>query len=127
MQSAAPKWGISLEEPRVKASVWVSAQIRTCGLLTLPAVVRRRGDPDAGSILIRLDRLDGTSIVMSQSRDAEGRQVWLMRNDALPMPDPGDRNALGCAPGRCLRLAALGRLCRTRLPSRQLENRHYSK
>ncbi len=88
MQPAAPKWGISLEEPRVKASVWVSAQIRTCGLLTLPAVVRRRGDPDAGSILIRLDRLDGTSIVMSQSRDAEGRQVWLMRNDALPMPDP---------------------------------------
>ncbi|MEQ8322135.1 MAG: DUF1491 family protein [Rhodospirillales bacterium] len=77
-----------MEEPRVKASVWVSAQIRTCGLLTLPAVVRRRGDPDAGSILIRLDRLDGTSIVMSQSRDAEGRQVWLMRNDALPMPDP---------------------------------------
>lgn len=83
-----PVWGKSLEEPRVKASIWVSAQIRMCGLLALPAVVRRRGDPDAGSILIRLDRLDGHSVLLSQSRDAEGRQVWMSRNGAAPMPDP---------------------------------------
>ena len=76
-----------MEEPRVKASLWVSAQIRTCGLQALPAVVRRRGDPDAGSILIRLDRLNGQSVVLSQSRDAQGRQVWMGSNDAEPMPD----------------------------------------
>jgi hypothetical protein len=76
-----------VEEPRVKASLWVSAQIRTCGLQALPAVVRRRGDPDAGSILIRLDRLNGQSVVLSQSRDAQGRQVWMGSNDAEPMPD----------------------------------------
>lgn len=76
-----------MEEPRVKAALWVSAQVRMCGLLTLPAVVRRRGDPDAGSILIRLDRLDGYSVLLSQSRDAEGRQVWMMSNGAEPLPD----------------------------------------
>ena len=52
-----------MEEPRVKASIWISAQIRRCSQMALPAVVRRRGDPDAGSILIRLDRLDGFSIL----------------------------------------------------------------
>lgn len=56
--------------------------------MALPAVVRRRGDPDAGSILIRLDRLDGSSVLLSQSRDAEGRQVWMSRNGAEPIPDP---------------------------------------
>ncbi len=76
-----------MEEPRVKASFWVSAQVRMCGLLALPAVVRRRGDPDAGSILMRLDRLDGHSVLLSQSRDAEGRQVWMGSNGAAPMPD----------------------------------------
>lgn len=76
-----------MEEPRVKASIWVSAQVRMCGLLALPVVVRRRGDPDAGSILIRLDRVDGYSVLLSQSRDAEGRQVWMMGNDAEPLAD----------------------------------------
>lgn len=77
-----------MEEPRVKASIWISAQIRRCSQLALPAVVRRRGDPDAGSILIRLDRLDGFSILLSQSRDASGNAAWLQSGGAEPMPDP---------------------------------------
>lgn len=76
-----------MEEPRVKASVWISAQIRMCDLRALPAVVRRRGDADAGSILIRLDKLDGHSVLLSQSRDAEGRPAWLQSSGAAPLPD----------------------------------------
>jgi len=76
-----------LEEPRVKASLWVSAQVRTCNLQALPAVVRRRGDADAGSVLLRLDRLDGYSVLLSQSRDAEGRRAWLMSNAKGAVPD----------------------------------------
>lgn len=40
-------------------------------------MVRRRGDNDAGSILIIVDRLDGTSYVLSQIRDADGVRNWL--------------------------------------------------
>ncbi|MBO6519794.1 MAG: DUF1491 family protein [Rhodospirillales bacterium] len=76
-----------MEEPRVKASVWISAQIRMCGLMTLPAVVRRRGDADAGSILIKLDRLDGHSVLLSQSRDAQGKPAWLQWSGEVPLPD----------------------------------------
>jgi len=76
-----------VEEPRVKASLWVSAQVRMCNLMALQAVVRRRGDADAGSILLRLDRLDGHSILLSQSRDAEGRRAWLMSNANGAVPD----------------------------------------
>ncbi len=40
-------------------------------------MVMRRGDPDAGSIIIRLDRLDGTCVLLSQIRDANGERCWL--------------------------------------------------
>ena len=76
-----------MDEPRIKASIWIAAQIRMCNLDTMQAVVRRRGDPDAGSILIRLDRLNGTSVILSQSRDAQGQRVWLMASGPEPLAD----------------------------------------
>lgn len=66
-----------MREPSLKAGIWVSAQIRTCDISALPAMVRRKGDPDAGSIILKLDRLDGTSVVLSQSRDGAGARTWL--------------------------------------------------
>ena len=71
------KKGDILSEPALKAGLWVSALIRTCDINSIPAVVRRRGDPDAGSIVLRLDRLNGRSEVLTQIRDAEGRRCWL--------------------------------------------------
>lgn len=78
-----------MAEPSLKAGIWISAHIRLCDLQSLPAVVRRRGDPDAGSILIRLDRLNGTSKLLSQVRDANGRRCWFLAlgKDAAPDAD----------------------------------------
>lgn len=76
-----------MHEPAVKAGLWISSQIRICDINAIPAFVRRRGDPDAGSILIRLDRLDGRSIVLSQIRDAEGQRKWLMATGPEPVDD----------------------------------------
>ncbi len=58
-----------------------------CGLMALPVVVRRRGDADAGSILIRIDRMDGHSVLLSQSRDSDGRPAWLQTSGETPIPD----------------------------------------
>ena len=76
-----------MHEAAVKAGLWVSAQVRMCDINAMPAVVSRRGDPDAGSILLRLDRLDGHSVVLSQARDADGRRCWLMATGSEPVPD----------------------------------------
>ena len=54
----------------------------------MQAVVRRRGDPDAGSIILRLDKLNGYSKVLSQSRDAAGNRSWLIANGGEPLSDP---------------------------------------
>lgn len=69
--------GKGVREPALKAGIWINAQVRLCNQNHMSAMVRRRGDNDAGSILIIIDRLDGTSYVLSQIRDADGVRNWL--------------------------------------------------
>ncbi|MBT6093493.1 MAG: DUF1491 family protein [Rhodospirillaceae bacterium] len=76
-----------MTEARLKAEIWIRAQIRMCDQALLPAVIRRKGDPDAGAILIKLDRLDGTCFVLSQVRDMEGRLTWMRATGEDPAPD----------------------------------------
>lgn len=46
---------------RLKAHVWVHAYIKICAAHGLVATVVRHGDDDAGTIFLRINRLDGTS------------------------------------------------------------------
>lgn len=75
-----------MREPALKAGIWINAQVRICNQSHMSAMVRRRGDSDAGSILIIIDRLDGTSYVLSQIRDADGARNWLKVTGAEPVP-----------------------------------------
>lgn len=45
---------------RVKAAIWVAAFIRRVNASGASAVLVRRGAEEAGPILVRIDRLDGT-------------------------------------------------------------------
>jgi hypothetical protein len=46
---------------RLKSAIWVAAWIRRCQVAGAFAVLRRRGQEDAGAIFLKVDRLDGTS------------------------------------------------------------------
>lgn len=48
---------------RLKAEIWIKAYIRRCATEGAAAVVVRHGDDDAGAIFIRINRLDGTSLL----------------------------------------------------------------
>lgn len=48
---------------RLRAEFWVKAYIRRCAIGGAPAVVVRHGDDDAGTIFIKIDRLDGTCLL----------------------------------------------------------------
>lgn len=61
---------------RLKSRIWVQAQIRLCDIANLPAYVVKRGDPDAGAVILRLNRLDGTSHLFSQARRPDGSAAW---------------------------------------------------
>jgi hypothetical protein len=61
---------------RVKAGLWVGMALRLGDSDNRPGVVLRKGDPDAGGILVVLRGRDGLS-VLSQVRAGEGDAAWL--------------------------------------------------
>ena len=46
---------------RLRSDIWVSAYLRRCGAEGVNSVLRRRGAPEAGAVLVKIDRLDGRS------------------------------------------------------------------
>jgi hypothetical protein len=46
---------------RLKSSIWVAAYLRRCNVEGVFAAVRRRGAEEAGTIFIKVSRLDGTA------------------------------------------------------------------
>ena len=68
---------MSWETSKIKASLWVQAQVRKCDLNFIPIIVRQKGDPDSGAILLKLDRGKIGSCVLSQFRDVNGDFGWM--------------------------------------------------
>ena len=62
--------------PRLKTALWVQAQVRRCDLELIPVVVARRGDPDAGSVLLKLLRRGPDEVPVSVfGAEAEAGEV----------------------------------------------------
>jgi GMP synthase (glutamine-hydrolysing) len=72
---------------RLKAEIWVKAYIRRCRVHDVMATLVRRGDADAGAVLIKLNMLENGAAVLSQTRDAEGRPVWLRATGPAPVEE----------------------------------------
>ena len=64
------------ETPRVKAGLFVSMALRLADIAGRPGAVLRRGDADAGGILLVLRGHAGLS-VLSQVRAADGKAAWM--------------------------------------------------
>jgi hypothetical protein len=62
---------------RLKAGIFVRATIRRAEVAGAAAFVVRKGSEEAGAILLKIARLDGTSMVLSQARRGEGELVWV--------------------------------------------------
>lgn len=62
---------------RVKSGLRVQALLWQLDRQAVAAVVRKKGDADSGSILLKLSYLDGTASVLSQVQDGAGQSVWM--------------------------------------------------
>jgi hypothetical protein len=65
-----------MTQARVKAGIWVQAALRLGNAAGRYGAVLRRGDADAGGILVVLRGREGLS-VLSQARAASGEVAWL--------------------------------------------------
>jgi hypothetical protein len=74
-------------EPRLKTSIIVSAALRVSTLNAIPMVVARRGDGDAGTILVKLNQLDLGCTVLAQTRTLEGEFAWIRATGKEPVSE----------------------------------------
>jgi hypothetical protein len=64
-------------QARLKSSVYVQALMRRCESAGAQAYLLRRGAEEAGAVFLKVNRLDGTFVVLARAREgAEGRLVW---------------------------------------------------
>lgn len=85
---------------RLRSDFWVSAYLRRCGSEGVVAMLRRRGAAEAGAIVIKVDRLDGTAALYGPAPqtafEARGIERLFARTHAtetLPTPDVEQRLA----------------------------------
>lgn len=75
---------------RLKASIWVKAYLRSCAVAGVSGVVVRHGDDDAGAIFIRVNRLNGASLLFGPAPaglpGAEHDRQWVAHY-AMPGTD----------------------------------------
>lgn len=63
----------------LSTDIWVAALIRRAELGGAFAVVARKGDARAGSVLVKvLNRLEGTTRLYSEATRGDGERVWMM-------------------------------------------------
>jgi hypothetical protein len=74
-------------EPRLKTSLVVQAALRVSSQRAIPMVIARRGDGDAGTILVKLNRLDLGCIVLAQTRTPKGELAWLKATGEQPVAE----------------------------------------
>jgi|SRR5690242_14633742 len=73
-----------MTQPRVKAGVWVSMALRMGNADGRFGAVLRKGDPDAGGVLVVLRGREGLS-VLSQVRSGEGDLAWMRATGPAPV------------------------------------------
>ncbi len=73
-----------MSAPRVKAGIWVQMALRMGDADGRPGAVLRKGDPDAGGVLVVLHAGHGMS-VLSQVRATDGEAAWMRATGAEPV------------------------------------------
>jgi hypothetical protein len=77
--------------PRLKAGIFVRALIRRAEVAGASAFIVRKGMEEAGAIILKLAKLDGTVQVLNQARMGDGGLVWARPlGDAVPDAKAGE-------------------------------------
>jgi hypothetical protein len=73
-----------VSQPRIKAGIWVGMALRMGNADGRFGAVLRKGDADAGGVLVVLRGREGLS-VLSQVRSADGELAWMRATGAAPV------------------------------------------
>src|ERR1044071_1985845 len=68
--------------------LWVSAQVRLCDIAFIPAAVVRRGDPDAGTGLVKINRFAAGVTGYTQASSMDDGPAWSRGTGPSPVTEP---------------------------------------
>ncbi len=71
----------------LKAELWVKAHIRRCQVNDIFAALVRRGDERSGTVLIKLNSLNGSAMVLSRAFDGYGDLYWMRATGENAVPE----------------------------------------
>jgi hypothetical protein len=74
----------AVSEPRLKSGLFVQAALRMGDRAGCPGMVLRKGDADAGGVLVVLHGRAGVQ-VLAQARTADGAPAWTRATGAAPV------------------------------------------
>ncbi len=74
-------------EAKLRAKLWVQAQIRSCLVEGVPATVVRKGDADAGAVLVKVNRGAAGCDVYTQARSGDGVLGWMRATGDAPVAE----------------------------------------
>ncbi|MES1202497.1 MAG: DUF1491 family protein [Pseudomonadota bacterium] len=61
----------------LKTWIWAQALIRRAQVSGAFATVARRGDSDAGAVLVKVAMMNGKAKLFAPAQDGEGERIWL--------------------------------------------------
>lgn len=65
----------------LKSKIWVEALLRRAHSVFAAAYVIRRGDEDAGAVLVKVADMSGKADLYVPSRNAAGDRIWIVHFD----------------------------------------------
>jgi len=71
----------------LNTGLWISAQVRLCDRAFIPATIVRRGDSDAGTVLVKLNRFDAGVTVFTQASTLDGEPAWSRGSGPAPVSE----------------------------------------
>lgn len=65
-----------MTEPRLKTEIWFQAQLRVCDIKGISMMVLRRGDRDAGAVILKRLGKGGALALYAQTTRMDGARAW---------------------------------------------------
>jgi hypothetical protein len=82
-----------MSEAQLRTWIWVQALLRTAQAQGAMGYVTRRGDSDAGAVLVKVARLDGTARLLVPARDGDGARIYMDLTGKSAGPDEASIDA----------------------------------
>ena len=76
-----------MSEARLKTEFWVQACVHRGSAAGIPVTVVHKGDATRGSVLVKLNRLEGGCTVLAETQDMSGARAWIKGTGAAPVAE----------------------------------------